>query len=299
MLRGKMRHLRGAFVTLLLVVNLALCGTPIFLLGLIKRLIPVQRIERRLVLFGVWIAEHWVAGNDRLFDFFLPTRWTTDAGQINDRNGHCLIISNHRSWVDILVLQRIFHGHAPFLRFFLKQELLWLPILGQACWALDFPFMKRYTPEYLELHPEKRGTDLATTRRACSRYRQMPVSILNFVEGTRFSKRKRDEQGAPYRHLLEPRTGGIAFVVASLGDQLEVLYDVTLAYPGVTDITFWDFVTGRVPSIETRVRRREIPERFFDAAVTERGPLRSEFKLWISEMWREKDELLEELHAAE
>ncbi|MEO8034573.1 MAG: acyltransferase [Acidobacteriota bacterium] len=290
-----MRHVRGALTTLLLVLNLAICGTPIFLLGLMKRLIPVRRVERRLVLIGVWIAERWVAGNNHLFDTLLDTRFSTDADQISDRQGHSLIISNHQTWVDIFVLQRIFHERTAFPRFFLKHQLLWLPILGQACWALDFPFMKRYSPQYLEQHPEKRGTDLATTRQACERYRQIPVSILNFVEGTRFTNEKHDEQGSTYRHLLVPRTGGIAFVVASLGDQLDALYDVTIAYPGSPDVSFWDFVTNRVPAITARVRRREIPAEFFDAAVTEHGPLRGEFKHWIQELWREKDELLDTL----
>lgn len=291
-----MRHVRGAFTTLLLVLNVVLCGTPILLLGLVKRLIPVRRVERRLVLIGVWFADRWVAGNNRIFDNRLDTRFDTDAGSISDPQGHHLIISNHRSWVDIFVLARIFHERIAFPRFFLKHQLLWVPILGQACWALDFPFMKRYSPEYLARHPEKRGTDLATTRRACEHFRLIPVAIINFVEGTRFTKKKHAQQKSAYRHLLNPHTGGVAFVLASLGDQLDEVLDVTLAYPGIEDITFWDFVTNRVPVITASVRRREIPSRFFDAAVTEHGPLRDEFKHWIQEIWRDKDDLLETLN---
>ncbi len=59
------------------------------------------------------------------------------------QRGWYLVSSNHQSWVDILVLQRIFHGRIPFLKFFLKQELIWVPVIGLAWWALDFPFMKR------------------------------------------------------------------------------------------------------------------------------------------------------------
>jgi 1-acyl-sn-glycerol-3-phosphate acyltransferase len=180
------------------------------------------------------------------------------------------------------------------IRFFLKQRLIWFPIVGQACWALEFPFMRRYSADYVQRHPEKRGRDLASTRRACQRYRHIPVAILSFLEGTRFSQEKRAEQDSPYGHLLRPRVGGIAFVVASLGDQLEAMFDVTLAYPG-GDVTFWQFVSGRVPLIIVRARPLAIPAEFVTAEIIEPGATRDRFKSWIDAIWREKDALLEQL----
>jgi 1-acyl-sn-glycerol-3-phosphate acyltransferase len=182
-----------------------------------------------------------------------------------------------------------------FIRFFLKQELIWFPILGQACWALEFPFMKRYTPEYLQQHPEKRGEDLATTRRACQRYRHVPVAIANFVEGTRFTADKRDDQDSPYRHLLRPRVGGISYVLASLGDQLDAVIDVTIGYP--REPTMWAFVTGKVERISVRARRLDVPAEFLTAAITEPGPARDRFRSWMEQRWQEKDALLETLNA--
>ena len=141
-----------------------------------------------------------MAGNNRIFDLLLPTKWDiAGIGEDVRPDGHYLIISNHVSWVDIFVLFRAFQGRAPFIRFFLKHQLIWFPIVGQGCWALEFPFMHRHTPEYLEKHPEKRGKDLETTRRACQRYRNFPVAIANFVEGTRFTHAKREQQQSPYR----------------------------------------------------------------------------------------------------
>src|SRR5436190_10074010 len=283
--------LRGIATTTLLLLNLLLWGTPVFLGGVVKFLLPGRR-RVPVVNFLVRLTESWVEWNNRIFDRVLSTRWDFSGVETDGYGGHYLIIANHVSWVDIFVLFRAFHRRAAFIRFFLKQQLVWFPIVGQGCWALDFPFMKRYTPEFLEAHPEKRGEDLATTRKACRKYRKVPVAIANFVEGTRFTREKHDDQDSPYRHLLRPRIGGISFVLASMGDLLDATFDVTLAYPG-GDVTFWQFVTNRVPSIVVRARRVEVPEEFYDEAVTQPGPVRDRFKTWVEELWREKDALLD------
>lgn len=294
---------RGLTTSLLLVLNTFQWGIPILALGLVKLLVqlvaPRSRVRTRLVRILEWFGAGWARGNDRIFDRILPTRW--DIQGLDDAirlDARYLIISNHRSWVDILALLRTFRGRAPFLRFFIKQKLIFFPIVGQACWALEFPFMKRFSREYLERHPEKRGTDLETTRRACERYRHFPVSVLNFVEGSRFDRNKRDQQQSPYRHLLRPRAGGIGFVLASLGDQLDATFDVTIAYPGAR-ISMWRFVCGSVPKVVVRVRRLEVPQAFLSAAITEPGAERERFKEWVLELWRQKDAQLDTLLDAE
>jgi len=278
--------LRAPLVVLLLVANMVRWGLPLVLLGIVKFAVhmtaPRSRLRTRVILALARLAERWVAGNDRIFDRMLPVEWDIEGiGDDVRPPGHYLIISNHVSWVDIFVLFRAFHGRAAFIRFFLKQQLIWFPIVGQACWALEFPFMRRYTPEYLAKHPEKRGKDLETTRRACQRYRNFPVAVANFVEGTRFSRRKRDEQPSPYRHLLRPRVGGISFVFDSLGEYLDATYDVTIAYPG-GETTLWAFISGKLKRVVVRARRVEPPEPEW-------------VRPWIEGLWREKDALLDSL----
>jgi 1-acyl-sn-glycerol-3-phosphate acyltransferase len=291
-----MRHLRGAATVCLLLGNLALWGIPISLLGIVKRVLPGGPLRHAVSRMLVALADKWVGGNDRIFDLRLDTVWDVEGIAGLKYDGRYLITSNHVSWVDIVALQRVFRHHVAFLRFFLKQELIWFPIIGQACWAVDFPFMKRYSAEYLEKHPEKRGTDLETTRRACAKFRYIPVAILNFLEGTRFTKEKHAEQKSPYRHLLRPRTGGIAFVIASLGDQLDAVIDVTLAYPG-GDVNMWDFITNRVPRVTIRAKRLDISPEFRTAAIAEPGPEREHFKAWLQSVWQAKDEELDALLA--
>jgi 1-acyl-sn-glycerol-3-phosphate acyltransferase len=284
--------LRGVTLITLFTLNLFFWGTPLILISLLKFLVPTPQLRGRIVKGLVWLAERWSYCNSALMKFFLPTQWSIDGDIPHDRLGHFLLMSNHRSWVDIIAIYHLFNGRIPFIRFFLKRELLWMPVVGLACWAIDFPFMKRYSPEFLEKHPEKRGEDLETTRRACRRYRHMPVTVLNFLEGTRMTETKRCDEESPYRHLLRPRVGGIAYVFATLGDQLDGIYDITLAYPG-EEITFWHWASGQVPRIAVRIRRVEVPNEFFSAAATEPGPARDALKRWLDALWREKDEWLE------
>ena len=279
---------RASVIILLLVLNLLLWGSLVFLGGIVK-LLTFREARRRVILGLTWFGERWVQCNDWIFDTFLDTEWRFQGFDDLRRDAHYLVISNHISWIDILAVFRALHGHAPFLRFFLKHTLIWFPILGQACWAMEFPFMRRYSPEYLKQHPEKRGRDLETTRRACRRYRHLPVSVLNYVEGTRFTREKHEDQQSPYRHLLRPRIGGIGFVIASLGEQLDSMVDVTIVYPH-RDVTIWDFVTNRVPWITLHARRLDIPPEHVTSAITERGPAREAFKAWVEKIWQEKDE---------
>ena len=167
--------------------------------------------------------------NSFWMDLVRPIRW--DAGPGSGRHASLLpVTSNHQSWADILVLQYQLNRRMPFLV---------LPQAGADLGAGDRPvlvgagvsFMKRFSKEYLAKHPEKRGEDLATTRRACERYRTNPVSVFNFLEGTRFTEDKHAEQASPYRHLLKPRAGGIAFVIDAMGEQLSALINITIHYP--------------------------------------------------------------------
>ena len=286
--------IRSLLIIVLIPLNLILWGVPVMLLGIVKLLLPGGEPRRKLRLLLSELGDRWSGGNDLIFNLLLDTKWDISGVDGLRMDGHYLIVSNHVSWLDIFVLQRAFHRRVAFMRFFIKQQLIWFPILGQACWAMDFPFMRRYTPEYLERHPEKRGKDLESTRRTCRRYRRIPMAILNFVEGTRFTRAKQLEEKSPYRNLLRPRVGGIAFVLASLGELLDGVVDVTIRYPR-PDVTFWEFITNRVGRVVVGARLIEVPAQFVTEPITEPGAAREAFKIWIESLWREKDEILDQL----
>ena len=204
-----------------------------------------------------------------------------------DPVGWYLVMANHQSWVDILLLQNIFHARIPMLKFFLKKELIWVPVLGLAWWALDFPFMKRYSKAFLEKHPHLRGKDIEITRRACRKFKTVPVSIMNFVEGTRFTPQKHRRQASPYTHLLRTKAGGVAFVLAAMGEQLHTILDITIAYPRGTG-SFWDFICGKIPEVRIDVRSMPVePSLIGNYAMDE--SFRNRFQTWLNTLWADKD----------
>src|SRR3546814_9530339 len=113
-----------------------------------------------------------------------------------------------------------FNRRIPLLKFFLKQELIKVPLLGLAWWALDFPFRKRFTRAEIEANPSLKGKDLETTRKACEKFKEMPTSVMNFFEGTRFTQAKHDQQQSPYEFLLKPKAGGTAFALSAMDGKL-------------------------------------------------------------------------------
>jgi 1-acyl-sn-glycerol-3-phosphate acyltransferase len=237
------------------------------------------------------ISASWIGVNSALIDRFTHTRWQVSLPPELAPRGNYLVLSNHQSWVDIPVLQYVFNRRIPLLRFFLKRQLIWVPLLGLAWWALDFPFMRRYTREQLARRPELAGTDVAATRRACEKFRHIPVAVMNFVEGSRFTPQKHAKQASPYRHLLRPKAGGVAFVLEAMGDALRGVLDVTIAYPNGRP-TLMDLLCDRVREVRIEVRARPIPAEFVGASYEKDPALRERFQTWINTLWAEKDDAL-------
>jgi len=213
-----------------------------------------------------------------------------------DRKGCYLVNSNHQSWVDILVLQRCFNRRLPFFRFFLKSQLIRVPFLGLTWWALDYPFMKRASKAQLLRQPGLKGQDLENARKVCEKFRDIPVAMMNFPEGTRFMVAKRDAQKSPYRNLLLPRIGGVGQVLFALSEQLDALIDVTIVYPrddpSEPAPTFWQLLSGQLPEIVVRAEQREIPTHLLGRNFRKDREYRRELESWISGMWLEKDQLI-------
>jgi 1-acyl-sn-glycerol-3-phosphate acyltransferase len=242
----------------------------------------------------VGIAETWISGNDLNISLTQNIHWKIDLPADLSLNRSYLVCSNHQSWVDIVILQHVFNRKIPFLRFFLKKQLLYVPFLGGAWWALDYPFMKRYSKEYLERHPEKRGEDLRTTQKALSRFKDSKVSILNFLEGTRFTEAKHDKQKSPYHRLLLPKAGGFAFALQAMKNELDTILDVTIVYPqGVTSL--WAALCGELKEVVVHVREIPTPQEFFQGSYLEDAATRERFQRWVTDLWIQKDQLIEEI----
>jgi 1-acyl-sn-glycerol-3-phosphate acyltransferase len=286
--------IRLPLALLLVALNVLVHATVLLILAAIKALVPIASFRIRISRVLVLIAEQWIAVNGVLFALFTRTRWRVDGIEGLHRGGWYLVLSNHQSWVDIPVLQKTFNRRIPFLKFFLKQQLMWVPVLGLAWWALDFPFMRRYSKEQLEQHPEWRGKDKEATRKACERFRHLPVSVMNFVEGTRFTPAKHAKQESPYTNLLRPRAGGVAFVLETMGDMLQSIIDVTIVYPNGQP-TLIDMLSNRVSEIRVQVRQLPIPKEFVGGDYENDAEFRARFQNWMSALWAEKDALIARL----
>jgi 1-acyl-sn-glycerol-3-phosphate acyltransferase len=286
--------LRVLPILALIVANTVLHALPLLTVALFKAAlwkgVPAFEDLRRAcnrVLTG--LGENWIAVNSGMIDRFTRTRFVVERPAALQANGHYLVLANHQSWVDILVLQKVFNRRIPFLRFFLKRQLFWVPVLGLVWWALDFPFMGRYTRKQIAQNPALGRRDMETTRRACEKFRSIPVSVMNFVEGTRFTPEKHAEQASPYRHLLKPKSGGVAFVIDAMGGSLQSILDVAIVYPGGRP-TMVDLMGGRIDEIRVTVREREIPAEFVGGDYQQDEAFRARFQQWMNTLWQEKDE---------
>lgn len=283
--------IKGLIAALLLTLN-TLFWVPVLLtVALVKLLFPLRAVRLRLDPLALRIAEAWISGNSAWMRLTQRLEWEVSGFEHLNIGQWTLVVCNHQSWVDILVLQHLLNRRIPLLKFFLKRELIWVPIMGLAWWALEFPFMRRHSAAYLERHPEARGRDAATTRAACEKYALVPTSVMNFLEGTRFTAAKHARQGSPYRHLLKPKAGGVALALQAMGEKFGSVLDVTVVYPqGVP--SFWQFLQGRCPRIVVSARSLPVPPLH---QCADEAQARAQCQDWVNQLWRDKDALIDRL----
>jgi 1-acyl-sn-glycerol-3-phosphate acyltransferase len=289
------KPLIGTLSFLLYIGNTLFWAVPILLLAILK-LPPLKRWQTWMTYLLDTCASAWISLNNITTRLFTRIRWDIKGIENLSVKDWYLVVANHQSWVDILVLQKIFNRKIPFLKFFLKKELIYVPVIGICWWALDFPFMKRYSAKFLEKYPHLKGKDIATTRKACEKFRYKPVSVMNFLEGTRFEVSKHQYQLSPFQHLLKPKAGGISFVLNAMGEHLHKLLDVTIYYPKGSP-SFWDYISGKVHDIKVRVRVLPIERQWI--GDYEDPAFRAQFQQWVNQLWHDKDKQLIELEQGE
>jgi len=275
-------------------VNTVVWFAPIFVLAIFKLVFPFKKFRRSVTRVLMAMGENWISCNRLILAGGGTLRWKANGIDDLRKEGWYLVLANHQSWVDIFVLQTVFNRRIPFLKFFIKHELIWFPFLGVAWWALDMPFMKRYKPSYLAKYPEKKGKDLEATQRACQKFGDTPTSVINFVEGTRFSEQKRDNRQSPYKNLLPPRAGGIAIALSSMGEIFDAILDVTIVYTnGVPKL--WGLCCGDQVQVMADVRRREIEPSLIHGDYQGDRDFRRKMHQWLGSIWLEKDKRIDAL----
>jgi len=292
-----MRAVIGILSTLLVVSNITINCIPLFLMGLIRvffRLTGMEAAEGRIARSMDLVIDSWAIINRLVFAALKLTRvdihWSGDADL--SREQWYMVISNHQSWTDILILQTQLYKQIPPLKFFTKRQLLWVPLLGQAMWLLDFPYVRRMSRAQIEANPELLEVDRQATVLACEKFKNHPTSAFNFLEGTRCTTEKHAAQEKPrFERLLNPKSGGLSQVLGTLADRVHKLIDVTIDYPdGVP--TFWEFMQGRCPNVTMHIECRDIPGSVIQAA--DDADRRQATTDWVEVLWQEKDTRLSE-----
>jgi 1-acyl-sn-glycerol-3-phosphate acyltransferase len=286
-------HLVGAISLLLHIINTLFWVPFILIMALVKLLLPVKNITAGCNLLLNFFASSWISVNKLINGFTKSIHWEISLPNNLSTKEWYLVMANHQSWADILALQQVFNGKIPFLKFFLKQQLFWVPVLGLAWWALDFPFMKRFTKSYIKKNPHKKGKDFETTKKACAKFKSIPISIMNFAEGTRFTGEKRERQNSPYQHLLRPKSGGIGYVLTLMGNEITKVVNVTINYPDNDSgkVGSWDYLTGKIKRIQVHAELIDIPEEVKGDYIQD-PENRKKVQRWINQLWLEKDAYL-------
>ncbi|WP_110647644.1 acyltransferase [Salinicola peritrichatus] len=285
-----MSTLKGFVSVLLLIIGTLFWGVPLIALTLLKIVTPTRR-WRRFVLGGLHrIALAWVRTNNCWIRYWIRPRIRSELPDDLSPRQWWLVIANHQSWTDIIVMLYVLTGRLPMPKFFLKRELILVPIVGLACWALEFPFMRRYSREKLARNPRLAERDRLATQRMCEHAREMPMAIYNFVEGTRFTPAKQHRQASPYRHLLRPKAGGIAQVIGLLGSRLDGILDITLHYRRQPP-NFWDFLCGRESGVAIVARCLDRPAWMLEGSYDD-ADYKERFYTWLNILWQEKDAAL-------
>jgi 1-acyl-sn-glycerol-3-phosphate acyltransferase len=284
----------GLIASMLLALN-ALFWVPILLLfAVIKLILPFKAIRLLIDPVLVAIAEIWISCNSGWMALTQRIDWDVEGVAGLDPHNWYLVNCNHQTWADIFILQHLFNRRIPLLKFFIKQQLMWVPVMGLAWWALDFPFMRRHSEEFLRKHPEMRGKDQAATRRACEKFSLIPTSVMNFLEGTRFTPVKHQRQQSPYRHLLKPKAGGIALALNAMGDKFQAILDVTIVYPdGAPD--FREFLCGKLKRVIVRVQILPVPDHLMKSDYSGDPLVREAFQRWVQQLWQDKDAQISQL----
>ncbi|MCY3859833.1 MAG: acetyltransferase [Gammaproteobacteria bacterium] len=276
-----MHRLVGGFSAFVVAMTTVLVCIPLYVLGILRLVIPITRFRRWLaypmdVVIDVWVSSfRWLISTCRLIDIRVEI-----PPQLRDRNNWQVIVCNHQSWVDIVVLQVSFRDFAPVLKFFTKRELIWVPFVGLAMWFLGFPYVYRARSSGSSLSTTQRETNETVLKREGRRFLEKPVSVINFVEGTRFTLAKRDARGSPYGNLLQPRRGGLLQTLVVLEDRVETVLNATIRYRGRVP-GFWELLSGQADGVELVVK--EIPK-----PSTDQDALTS----WLNDLWSEKDRQL-------
>ena len=291
-MRKPISYVKGIFSFIFISVNLSFWIIPLSLFAVLKWLMRVPRWQERCYQQMVGIYRITIAIQVWMFKNILAIEFEVETPPTFDANQWYFVVCNHQTWADILVLQAMFYRSAPVLKVLVKKQLQFVPLIGIICWAYDYPFLQRYSRKTLKNNPRLRENDLQKVRDACQKFALSPASILIFLEGTRFTPKKWEQQGQPYQYLLKPKAGGATMILDVMKDKLHRMIDITVVYAKEKP-SLWDFFCGNIPKVTILIQ--EIPMERILASYKTSDDFREHIEQWINQLWQEKDQKIHQI----
>jgi 1-acyl-sn-glycerol-3-phosphate acyltransferase len=282
-----MSYSKGILPFLCIVANLCFWLVPLVFLTLLKSIIPARRFQDLLSWLMEWVYRLAVWCDDPILFRIIGIRLEVEGIAAKYPDKFYLIIANHQSWNDIFILQHLFNRKAPVLKFLVKRELIYLPIVGLICFAYEYPFLTRRSIRGFESPQGRSAWDSRKLEKALDKFSRYPASVVNMAEGTRFTREKARIHNSPYKHLLKPRAGGLATILGLLGDRIRAILDVTIVYD-CPQPSFWNFLCGRCRRVVVRVKEHAPKE---IARVHDFHTLAE----WLRGIWEKKDREIERI----
>ena len=287
-------HLRAALVLAYITCNLTFWIIPVLVLVAFKWLLPIPSMQPGIYGMMAWIYRIAVQMNSWIL--FKVLKIQLDVTGVNQTypGDFYLSLCNHQSWSDILILQHLLNRKTPIMKFLVKKELMYLPVVGLICWAYDFPFLNRgKQPPKISDNSDRRS-DSQTLNRSLARFLRSSATIMNFAEGTRFSPLKAERQNSPYQYLLKPKAGGLIAIYKMMGHELAAILDFTIVYDAPRP-TFWRFIGGKILRVKVHldtILSNEFKENFGLPEINFNPGRAIE---WLNQRWEKKERIIEQI----
>ena len=283
----------GFFTFILIIVELIIGFGTLTIVNIPRAIFPFKSLKIKLSKISNTIGEYTVYGLKIIMKIMHRDSMQVFDNNEFDKNQWYMAVSNHQSWADIFILLVAAHKRIPLLKFFMKKELAWIPFVFLANKTLNMPFVNRHSKEAIRKDPSLRTKDYENTVKACKRFLRSPSTIFSYAEGTRYTKEKHLDQQSPYNNLLIPKIGGMATALSAM-PKIKTLVDYSVVY-GSEKREAWSFLCGDMNKVQILVKKYEIPEKLKEKNYLNDGQYREDFKMWIEDIWQQKDKNIDKL----
>lgn len=290
---------KGVSGYVLVTINTIFIFILFFPVALVKKIFHNDNIAKICLWYLHKMGKTWIIINYLIVKLLSGIKWeVTGSEKVNNlpQNKWYLLISNHQSWNDVFILQFLLNRKLPFQKYLVKEKMRSFPMMGFVWEALDCPFLKRsQLAEKQDFSAGiESGSDIENIKKKCVQFKLTPATITTFIEGTRYTVVKHDEQNSPYKYLLKPKIGGIAAILEELHNEIRGIIDVSICYLP-RKLSFWDLFAGNINKISARIDFIELPDWLLEKYKNniKYEQYKTEFNEWINTLWLCKDNYLQ------